>query len=90
MSLKLVPVVEIDDNGEEYRWTGPGTGNSWFLDVRPPDSSIKTIKEFFRIDATTRRFQLSSIQIFSDGSRGFVEGASGVCEKVPPHPPVNP
>ncbi len=80
-----------DDNGEEYRWTGPGTGNHWFLDVPPlPDSSMKTSREFLTIDPTTRQFQLSNITTFNDGSKDRVEGASGVCEKVPPHPPVNP
>ena len=81
----------IESNSSaDYRWTGPGTGNSWFIDVRPPDSSIKTSKEFLRIDSTTRRFQLSNIIYFNNGSKDLEEGSSGVCEKVPPHPPVNP
>ena len=66
-----------------YRWTGPGTGDSWVLDQTPSSPVVKTQKTLLRIDPTTRRYRITAILSFTDGTSTYLDAGSGTCEKIP-------
>jgi hypothetical protein len=66
-----------------YRWTGPGTGDSWVLDQTPSSPVVKTQKTILRIDPTTRRYRITAILSFTDGTSTYEDAGSGRCEKIP-------
>jgi S1-C subfamily serine protease len=66
-----------------YRWTGPGTGDSWVLDQTPSSPVVKTQKTLLRIDPTTRRYRITAILSFADGTSTYGDAGSGTCEKIP-------
>ena len=66
-----------------FRWSGPGTGNSWFRDFPPPRPDIKAGRLLLQIDPTTRRYRMGDELTFADGTSLHEDQRFGTCERIP-------
>jgi len=66
-----------------FRWSGPGTGNSWFRDFPPPRPDIKAGRLLLQIDPTTRRYRMGDELTFGDGTSLREDQRIGTCERIP-------
>ena len=65
-----------------FRWSGPGTGNSWFRDFPPPRPDIKAGRLLLQIDPTTRRYRMGDELTFADGTSLHEDQRFGTCERI--------
>jgi hypothetical protein len=69
-----------------FRWSGPGTGNSWFRAFPPPRPDIKAGRLLLQVDPTTRRYRMGDELTFADGTSLHEDQRFGTCEKIPAKP----